>query len=1792
MAQSPELAGGAGFTFADQVAARYLAALLVGTAAPGLADRRVSRVALEQRAAGEPLDDIVVDAVAPDKSTARLGLQAKSELTISAATNNEDFRAVIRDCWGTLDKPDFRNGVDRVGAAVGPSTAVGKTRDLVALAEFARSSATPNEFAARFRTGGSASKAHRAIMNDLQRVTSDLGRPAEVADLYRLLRHFVIIRFDALHAGATEDAVTISLLEQALAPGHGNQGFSLFNRVQTLARRGAGTARSWDRSSLRLDIAPWFKLAVDRWLVDSIDRLLAETRSAAASIANRIGDATIGRPTLRRELAVSLSERHLVTLRGAPGSGKSVLLRDEVEAALAHGPALLLKADRLKSGSWAQYGVALGINELDPIPLLSEIAVVGTPTLFIDGLDRIDKTHRGIVTDLLTAIEQSPCLADWRVLATLRDSGVEPVRTWLPQMFDGGRIASIQVDGLEDDEANALAKARPNLRPLLLGPEPVRTLVRRPFFAKILDEAGLHAGSIPRSEVELLARWWARGGYDAEGAEVWLRQRALLRLVRLRALQPDASVSLDALDDSLLPIVQQLVTDGVLEDAGEVHFVRFAHDIFFEWSFAQFLASAGDKWVDELKAAGEPPVVGRSVDLRAQVMFVSDHAAWARTLATLKDPSLRSQWRRAWLLAPLNHSEFPLYAANFEAAVFADDYADLRMALVWFQAQHTVPNPLVLAGSSGVISNRDVRLQAADLLGWPDDLHLWMRFLQFVEDRLENIPHRLLPHVLTLFEVWQNGMADFANPTSETIIVRVGEWLAQLESRHERMSRFRGMDEAAATDPWHAVSDLKDFESSLRRLFLRASRVETTRVATYLEPANRQRRAESKAFDDVMSLAPLLSQTHPGALATFTLNHFRRELPEDHRRRRLEEERRSEAYLEELRQKPPKERDRSDEMSLATPRFGYMGPERWDWDALALENDPHGYSPASPLHQPFHALFEHAPEEALRLVNAMTNHAVEAWRQLHRLQPERGTPVPITVNFPWGEQTFWGSAREYLWSRGLWAPKPLASAYMALDRWALAQVEAGAGIDILIEKIVKGNHSIASLGIALHVALARPAVTPVTEALVSTQRLWGADIERWAQEGSIRLSSQIGFSREEQRKDALAVDALNNHAVRSKEIRSLAILHVLQADETARARVQAAILSFADTPDFEFVEAKLHHELREQADEQDRSFAALGNPAHDRLIGVPDRPDIQAIVVTNPVAEEPSVKARIQDDQSHPQTFALFNWAEKSLKSGNIDDAMSLEQAVAAAKLFDDESLFDTGQNESASMTREAVAGAAAVVVAFAPEGKAGDWARAVLSRASAAREEAGPLWSSVSIVSWHHMIFVARAATADLRRDPANRKCAIELLTALIHPLDRVGLEASNLLATLWKVAPHLSWVGLGLGLDLCILAPDEVGTGSMYDPCSNHIARQRKLDIAIAALDQQPAPLPVPPGPWVSAERTDHRRFRRHRTDDDGEHWRAADGWWESGRAGKILRSQTIADILASGFAGEFLNYCRTMLTWTVERRAPAWAARSRDTDHRPDIYEWTDHFAEVLRMLIGSIDPDSAEAHFLQPICDISDDDACFDLLAPLVRMFLRLHVLDAPVAAPVTSVVLDRALNRMLAASTFSPSAHRAGELHGYSMPALVRWLMFVAVENASLAHRFSNGDWSEIGIILPVVCRFVSIAGWAPSVMANFLTLVERARDHFPAEAFADAILAALSATTDPGARWRGTGIAARIASRVQDMAERAAPLPLALGQKFLRILDILVDQGDRRSAALQIGPVFRDLRIPVNLQGI
>jgi hypothetical protein len=114
-APSTELTGGTGFTFEDTVAAYYLALLLMEGRGAGQSGR-VTSVAVQRAGHREPLDDVIID-FEEDGQNRRLSIQAKREVTISAAASNSDFRAIVAASVATRAKLDFTE-FDAYGFAV------------------------------------------------------------------------------------------------------------------------------------------------------------------------------------------------------------------------------------------------------------------------------------------------------------------------------------------------------------------------------------------------------------------------------------------------------------------------------------------------------------------------------------------------------------------------------------------------------------------------------------------------------------------------------------------------------------------------------------------------------------------------------------------------------------------------------------------------------------------------------------------------------------------------------------------------------------------------------------------------------------------------------------------------------------------------------------------------------------------------------------------------------------------------------------------------------------------------------------------------------------------------------------------------------------------------------------------------------------------------------------------------------------------------------------------------------------------------------------------------------------------------------------------------------------------------------------------------------------------------------------------------------------------------------------------------------------------------------------------
>lgn len=742
MPQSPELAGGEGFTFEGDAAAFYLTALLAEAYAPGIDDRTVVRVSVQQRDFGEPLDDVIVDFEDSAKNPARLSLQVKRSLTISKAKTNADFRDIIRDSWATLKKSAFRINADRYGTAVGTITPT-KERALKTLCDWARESLTADHFDARFAKGGSASADIKAVKDDVVALLEEANEtPCTSEEVHQFIAHFVLIQFDFLREGATDPPDAINRIRDCLAPDDAAKAPLVWSRAVQLARASAGKSGQFDRARLVRSISPIARLRGATSFRLDLDKLTELAKSYANLIPDDVGGTKLNRTSLLESLDAKLTTARVVQVRGLPGSGKSVVVRRAVQRALEHGPILFLKAEQLEGTNWISYATSNGLSGAPLKQLLVEVGAAGTPILYIDAIDRVEKEHQPVILDLIRAIVESPLLDNWRVVVSLRDTGIEVLRNWLGDFLDVLKVEALGVDQLSDEESETLANAKPHLRPLLFGSAQVQEVVRRPFFAKVLNQSYVANPSAPtfapQSEVDLIENWWRRGGYNETGQNAIERQRALLDLARVRARQLSQPIGLSQLTS--VAHIDDLRSDGILQNAREGISVRFAHDIFFEWAFFHVLADRGAQWMEEIKTCGEPPAVARVVELVSQWEYAQGKD-WPAYLAQTEASDLRSQWLRAWLVGPLGTARFEVDEDQFATAVFADDFRLFRKALVWFQAEKTSPNANILAGALP----QEQRQRFADLLGWPSDFATWRRLILLCQISPPNDAGRVRP---------------------------------------------------------------------------------------------------------------------------------------------------------------------------------------------------------------------------------------------------------------------------------------------------------------------------------------------------------------------------------------------------------------------------------------------------------------------------------------------------------------------------------------------------------------------------------------------------------------------------------------------------------------------------------------------------------------------------------------------------------------------------------------------------------------------------------------------------------------------------------------------------------------------------------------------------------------------------------------------------------------------------------------------------------------------------------------
>ncbi|MDE1145021.1 MAG: hypothetical protein PW843_00160 [Azospirillaceae bacterium] len=854
--------GGGGTHLEPRVASHYLAAMIAEAGARGVLGA-VTGVKTQQSELDAPLDDLVIEGRLPDGTATRLDLQITT--TLSFTESDDKWRDIVPRAWDTFRRPGFNSATDRIGIAVSQTTTK-LERDIQPLLARARHAADPSQYRRRLAVPKSSNNEQREFQRVLDMLVRAKDASATDDEIVAFLRCLTIVAFDLDQEGASRD--WLAAIDQ-LTPiaGGAAEAKQTWSSLTAMASRIIPSGGGVDRATVVRELqVEGHNVGSDRAHVRLIAALNEESRLAAASIRDTIGGMAINRDALLGVALNARAEFRLLRIVGHHGTGKSALLKrlalDEPEGA----PILLLRDLRVTGGGWPAHVAKFG--QVTPLAtVLREFGLSGSRMLFIDGADKMDPSVQITVNDLLKTIADTPDLADWRVIMTMREENAQRVDGWLdPEAVSKLSSKAIRVEGFNDDEALEAAEALPLMRPLLLDPRNYDTVLRRPFFLDALTKLPVVAGSGVRSEVDLIELWWEYGGADGiDFAPAQDRRNLLLQIGEQLLDKPGHPMAIRGLNAQA---VDELLRVGVLRHVELGIFVAFSHDIYEEWILERILRQRRGYIAQAIRDGGENLQLARPLQLLATFLLERSERGddWANLLAAVAhEEELRAIWSRVILAAPVRSVRSAEMLDKIEPMLLRESARLLGRLILSVRTTETVRELRFLDENQFPDLTSDEREQFASEAANPEVV-TWMRLIDWLVPRLDSLPQTISGELFSLFETWVSvPPAEFARHFH---VPAIASWA------------LRRLGEKDSSDDYEAGWDEPQDESRRARTLLLKSAVGApTIVSGYLASISGRaiRRVRKQIVDVSVGLANALpAETAAFIRRAFLLDHDRR----------------------------------------------------------------------------------------------------------------------------------------------------------------------------------------------------------------------------------------------------------------------------------------------------------------------------------------------------------------------------------------------------------------------------------------------------------------------------------------------------------------------------------------------------------------------------------------------------------------------------------------------------------------------------------------------------------------------------------------------------------------------------------------------------------------------------------------------------------------------------------------------------------------------------------------------------
>lgn len=1012
---SPAATGGAGTFFEQNVAAYWLAQLLVRCIPPILIDTVVAEVHFQTEHLGWQTDDFLIICERPRAAAQKLAGQVKRSFTVSAADDN--CKQAIQDFWRDFKNSErFSPENDRLVLVTlrGTDTLL---NHFVGLLDCARAARDGAEFERRLATEGFISKKAVHYCGELQKIIGDFeGQPVTAADIWPFLRVLHVLSLDLDTSTRQTEAHIKSLLAHTATEGGAvGAADASWDALLGIASSAMSEARNLRRADLPEELQQRHASlgTNEQHILDALDD---HTGLILRGICSTIGqDCHLQRAALVQKVLGELETEQVVIVSGPAGSGKSAIGKAVISLLSQDHFAIGFRAEEfaqphfdttLHAGQIPANGATLG----------AILAAQTRKVILVESVERLlEKTTRDAFSDLMMLVADDPGM---RVVLTCRDYSIDQVRV---SFLQPARIrhAIVNVPPLEDEELREVEAAYPDLAYPLENPA-LRNILRNPYF---LDKALVISWSaerpVPESEREFRLLFWreiVRADHRVPAGMARRREEVFQEVAIRRARALSAYVPCKNLDPA---VVANLRHDSLLASPdGNLSLVATAHDVLEDWAILQWIEEqhlTGEGSFKELSAAiGTYPAVRRSYRKWVAELVEIDRAAADRLFeAAIVETEVSAQFRDDTLVALLKSPSSPDFLEQHEAQLMANDKALLKRVIYLLRVA-CMKLPGWLEGAVG--------------FGWifnvPDG-PAWVTVLSMVHRNIGSFTPQEFPLLLGLIE---------------DAVRSVSWWAPELD----------GAESVAGIGHW-LLAGFDDYGSGETRkrvlkVIAKIPKANATRFEVILRGKVTVAQPRDRIADD---LREIIFSGIDGMPTARDLPDLLVSVAADYLLASEEDLRRDRFY--------------DSSIDIETP-FGIKKGLR------------HGFFPASAFHGPWYHLLWYHPRRGQDFFVKVFNHSAD-WYAHPRLHDRLESAWEIELTFADGTtRKQWGNPRLWNLYRGTSVgPYVLQSMLMALEKWLLEFAgKYPEHLDAILVDILRRSDSAALAAVVASVATANP----------------------------------------------------------------------------------------------------------------------------------------------------------------------------------------------------------------------------------------------------------------------------------------------------------------------------------------------------------------------------------------------------------------------------------------------------------------------------------------------------------------------------------------------------------------------------------------------------------------------------------------------------------------------------------------------------------------------------------------------